>query len=118
MVNDDFDLSEARHPFDLAIASSLFRRLALNSIARAIASVVHALTPTGRFFATFPENPDPVNFDRIVHPGGTATYSDREPFHYSFAMLAAMAEAVGGRAERVDERTHPRGETVMLITRR
>ena len=27
IVNDDFDLSEAPHPFDVAIASSLFRRL-------------------------------------------------------------------------------------------
>ena len=118
MVNDDFDLSEARHPFDVAIASSLFRRLALNSIARAIANVIRSLTPDGRFYATWPENPDPIGFDRMVHPDGSTTYSDREPFHYSFAMLAAMVEAVGGRAERLDDRSHPRGETIMLITRR
>ena len=54
----------------------------------------------------------------MVHPDGSTTYSDREPFHYSFAMLAAMVEAVGGRAERLEDRSHPRGETIMLITRR
>jgi ABC-type polysaccharide/polyol phosphate transport system ATPase subunit len=118
IVNDEFDLSEARHPFDVAIASSLLRRLSLNSIARMMASVIRALAPDGRFYVTWAENPDPLAFDRIVKPDGTATYSDREPFHYSFAMLAAMVEAIGGRAERLDDRTHPRGEAVMVITRR
>jgi ABC-type polysaccharide/polyol phosphate transport system ATPase subunit/SAM-dependent methyltransferase len=118
IVNDDFDLSEARHPFDFAIASSLFRRLGLNSIARAIASVIRSLAPDGRFYATWPENPDPRGFEQMVHADGTTTYSDREPFHYSFAMLAAVVAAVGGRAERLDDRSHPRGESIMVITRR
>ena len=118
IVNDDFDLSDARHPFDVAIASSLFRRLSLNSIARALVSVIRALGPDGRFYATWPESPDPVGLDPIVQADGSTTYCDHEPFHYSFAVLAAMVEAVGGRAECLDERTHPRGETIMLITRR
>jgi len=118
IVNDDFDLSDAAHPFDLAIASALFRRLALNSIARAMASVIRALAPDGRFYATWPENPDPADFGPMVRADGSTTYSDHEPFHYSFAMLAAIVEAVGGVAERLDERSHPRGETIMLITRR
>jgi ABC-type polysaccharide/polyol phosphate transport system ATPase subunit len=118
IVNDDFDLSEARHPFDLAITSSLFRRLGLNSIARAIASVIRSLAPNGRFYATWPEHPGPDGFEPMVHADGTTTYSDREPFHYSFAMLAAVVEAVGGRAERLDDRSHPRGESIMVITRR
>jgi SAM-dependent methyltransferase len=117
IVNDDFDLSEAVHPFDLAIASSLFRRLSLNSIARAIASVIRTLAPGGRFYATWPENPNPGSFAPVVHSDGSMTYSDREPFHYSFAMLSAIVEAVGGVAVRLEEQTHPRGETIMLITR-
>jgi ABC-type polysaccharide/polyol phosphate transport system ATPase subunit/SAM-dependent methyltransferase len=122
IVNDDFDFSEAPHAFDLAIASSLFRRLPLNSVARAIAGVVRTLAPGGRFFATWPDTADAVagsaaSFEPIVRPDGMTTYSDREPFHYSFAMLAALVEVVGGRAERVDDTTHPRGEAVMVITR-
>ena len=54
----------------------------------------------------------------MVRPDGSTTYSDRDPFHYSFAMLSALAEAVGGRAERLDDGSHPRGEAVMVITRR
>ena len=118
IVNDDFDLSDALYPFDFAMASALFRRLDLNSIARVMASVLKTMTPDGRFYATWLENPDPRQFGRIVHADGSTTYSDREPFHYSFAMLAAMVEAIGGRAERLEDASHPRGETIMLITRR
>jgi ABC-type polysaccharide/polyol phosphate transport system ATPase subunit len=116
IVNDDYDFSQAPHAFDLAIASSLFRRLPLNSIARCIAAVVAKLAPNGAFYATWPDNPDPTRFEPIVQPNGSTTYSDRDPFHYSFAVLAAIVEAVGGRAERLDDRSHPRGEAVMRIT--
>jgi len=115
IVNDDFDLSDSPNPFDLAIASSLFRRLTLNSVARAIAAVVRKLAPGGRFYATWPDSPAQASFDAIVRPDGTTTYSDREPFHYSFEMLAALAEVVGARAERLDDPSHPRGESVMAI---
>ena len=118
IVNDDFDLSQAMHPFDLAIAGSLFRRLPLNSIARCMASVVRALTPDGRFYVTWADNPSPRDFDPVTQPDGTRTYSDREPFHYSFELLAGIAETVGGRAERLDDTSHPRGEQVMVIRRK
>ena len=118
IVNDDFDFSDAPHPFDIAIASSLFRRLTLNGIARCIASVVKKLTPDGRFYATWIDNPDPLQFGAVLHEDGTKSYSDRDPFHYSFAMLSGLVDAVGGRAERLDDCTHPRGEAVMVITRR
>jgi ABC-type polysaccharide/polyol phosphate transport system ATPase subunit len=117
IVNDNFDLSEAQHPFDLAIAGSLFRRLPLNSIARCIAGVIRQLAPGGRFFATWADNPDPRNFDPIARPDGSKTFSDREPFHYSFDLLAGIVEAVGGRAERLADDSHPRGESIMVITR-
>ena len=118
IVNDDFDLSDAPHPFDLAIASSLFRRLTLNGIARCMAGVVKKLAPDGRFYATWLDNPDPLQFGRWSTADGATSYSDRDPFHYSFAVLSALVEAVGGRAERLDDHTHPRGEAVMVITRR
>jgi ABC-type polysaccharide/polyol phosphate transport system ATPase subunit len=117
IVNDDFDFSDAIHPFDLAIASSLFRRLPLNSVARGMAAVVKALAPGGRFFATFAEAPAEAAFDPVVQAGGVTTYAEREPYQYSYAMLAALAEVVGARAARVDDATHPRGESIMVVTR-
>jgi len=117
IVNDDFDLSGSPHVFDFAIASSLFRRLTLNSIARCLAGVVKKLAHGGRFYVTWPDNPDPSSFEPRVQPDGTSTFSDREPFHYSFEVLAALAAALGARAERVGDAAHPRGEAVMVITR-
>ena len=44
--------------------------------------------------------------------------SDREPYHYSFEMLARLAELAGGSVERVDDRSHPRGESILAIHKR
>jgi len=117
LSNDTFDLSGSPFQYDVAISSGLFRQLPLNHVARVIAAVVRKLKPGGRFFATWMPNPDPADFAPIVHADGTTTYSDRGPYHYPFAMLASMAAVVGAHAEPFDDRSHPRGESVMVITR-
>lgn len=116
VVNDDFDLSEVPHAFDLAIANSLVRRLPLNSIARCFASVLRKLASGGRFFVTWPE-PGSDPFEPRVQPDGTSTASDREPYHYPFELLAEIARVAGGRAERLPGAAHPRGESLMVMTR-
>lgn len=115
--NNDFDLSEIPHAFDFAIASAFVRRLTLNQVARLFAGVLRTLAPGGRFFVTWPDNPDPSRFDPIRQPDGTTTYSDREPFHYSFETLAALARTLGAQAERLEEGGHPHGEGVMVLRR-
>ncbi|CAN5634270.1 hypothetical protein BH23ACI1_BH23ACI1_25010 [soil metagenome] len=115
VINDDFDLSEVPHRFALAIASGQARHLPLNRIARMIAAVVRHLAPGGRFILTWPDNPDPVSFDPVRQPDGTLTYPDREPYHYSFDMLARVCEALGAAAERLDDASHPRREAVMVM---
>jgi len=117
IVNEWFDLSESPHQFDLAIANGFWTRLPLNSIGRCVASVLKKLAPGGRFYATWVENPDPLNFEPIVHREGATTYPDMEPFHYPFEVLAGLCRALGATVERVEDRTHPRGESVMLMTR-
>jgi SAM-dependent methyltransferase len=117
LSNEDFDLSGAPHPFDVAISSSLFRQLPLNHVARVVASVVRKLKPGGRYFATYAPNPDASNFEPIARGDGTTTYSDREPYHYSFEMLASLASVIGARAEPLDDPSHPRGESLIVITR-
>jgi SAM-dependent methyltransferase len=116
IVNDTSDLTEAVHQFDLAIASSFVRRFPLNIVARAVASVVRKLTPGGRFFLVWPDNPDARNFEPIERGDLPTTYSDRAPYHYSYDTLAAIVETLGARAERLPDTSHPRGESVMLIT--
>ena len=116
LVNDDFDLSSAPHAFDLAVASSLLRRLPLNSVARCFASVVRKLTPGGTFYVAFAE-PGADPFMPRVQADGTTTQGDRAPYHYDFGVLARLAEIAGGRAERVADSTHPRGDALLAITR-
>jgi ABC-type polysaccharide/polyol phosphate transport system ATPase subunit/SAM-dependent methyltransferase len=116
IVNDWFDLSESPHNFRFAIANGFWSRLPLNAIARCVASVLRKLEPGGRFYATWFDNPDPSNFDPIVHTRGATTYADMEPYHYSFDVLAGVMRALGAEVTRLSDNTHPRGESVMLIT--
>ena len=106
VVNDEVDLTEVPHQFDFAIASAQVRRLSLNAVARTFASVIRKLAPGGRFYVSWPEA------DAASLP------PTREPYEYSFDMLARIAELTGGRAERVVGASHPRGESLMVIHRR
>jgi SAM-dependent methyltransferase len=116
LVNDDFDLSSAPNAFDLAIASSLLRRLPLNAVARCFASVIRKLAPGGTFFVAWAE-PGADPFAPRVQADGTTTLGDRPPYHYDFGVLARLVELAGGRAERLPDPSHPRGDSVMAITR-
>jgi ABC-type polysaccharide/polyol phosphate transport system ATPase subunit/SAM-dependent methyltransferase len=118
LVAETFELNEIPGAFDFALASSGFACWPFNDVARCIASVVRKLEPSGRFYATWFENPDPANFDPIVHPGGVTSHPDREPYHYPFRLIAAVCDAVGATVDRVDDLTHPRGESVLVISRR
>jgi ABC-type polysaccharide/polyol phosphate transport system ATPase subunit/SAM-dependent methyltransferase len=117
LINDTFGLEGAPHPFDFVVASSVFAYLPFNGVARCIASVVRKLKPSGRFYATWFENPDAADFEPIVHPNGVTTYPDREPYHYPFELILQACTAVSGVVERVPDATHPRGESVLVISR-
>ena len=84
---------------------------------RCIASVVRKLTPSGRFYATWFENPDAADFAPIVHPGGGITYPDRARYHYPFELVQQACTAVGATVDRVADSTNPRGESVLVIAR-
>jgi len=53
-----------------------------------------------------------------VQPDGTTTFPDSEPYHYPFALIANVCEAVGATAERLPSGGHPKGESLLVITRR
>ena len=86
------------HTFDLAIAGSLFRQLSFNGVARCFASVVRKLAPGGRFYVSWPEVAGDAALAPMHWPDGSVTWPDREPYHYSFEVLAAIAELTGGAA--------------------
>ncbi len=118
IINDSFDFSSCPYHFHFAIANSYFRRLPLNRVAQCIAAVMAKMNPGGRFYATWLDNPDPRSFRPIAHPSGLVSYPTAEPYHYSFAVLQHLCEALGYHAERLDDRSHPRGESVMVISAR
>jgi energy-coupling factor transporter ATP-binding protein EcfA2 len=120
LVNDAslFGLGGETDAFDVAIADSVFRFRPFNVVARCIASIVRRLEPSGRFYATWFENPDPANFEPIVQPGGITTFPDCEPYHYPFALIANVCEAVGATVKRVPSTGHPGGESLLVISRR
>ncbi|MEO8260263.1 MAG: ATP-binding cassette domain-containing protein [Acidobacteriota bacterium] len=117
LINDTFELDAAPHPFDFAVASSLFIDLPFNGVMRCIASVVRKLTPAGRFYATWFENPDAADFAPIARADQALTYPDRPPYHYPFELLRQACTAVGATVERVADSTNPRGEAVLVICR-
>ena len=85
--------------------AAVLRRLSLNSIARCFASVVRKLSPGGRFYVSLDRTSTEADAFSAMHwPDGSTTWPDREPFHYTFEMLAGIAELTGGRAERLARR--------------
>ena len=108
VINDTFSLSTVPCRFDFVIANSLFAYLPFNRIAMCIAGVLRPLAPSGRFYATWFENPDETNFQPIVRPGGGFTYPDRQPYHYPFELIVQACAAAGRRwsawASRVSAR--------------
>jgi energy-coupling factor transporter ATP-binding protein EcfA2 len=117
LISATFDLPEAVGLFDVALASSLFPYMPFNTVARCIVSVVRKLRLGGRFYATWFENPDVADLEPITHANDVTTYPDREPFHYSLSLIAAVCEAAGASVERLSDDSHPRGESVIVITR-
>jgi ABC-type polysaccharide/polyol phosphate transport system ATPase subunit len=116
--NDTFDLSGTPQAFDFAMAGALFAQVPFNSVARCIASVTHALGPSGRFFATWFENPNADDFDPIARGDGTETYPDREPYHYPYSFIENICDAVGATVERVAVAGPIADQQVLCFTRR
>jgi ABC-2 type transport system ATP-binding protein/lipopolysaccharide transport system ATP-binding protein len=116
VITDRFDLTGLPQ-VDFAIAQLVFTRMSLNAVAQCIATVVRKLTPGGRFFATYFENPDPTDTGPILHPGGVKTHPDADPYHTSFEVLSGICEGVGAHAERVTGWKDPRDQRMLVITR-
>lgn len=105
--------------FDMAIALSLFSHLSWNSIRRCLAEVATVMKPGAAFFATYFEVPVewPAAATWIQEPGGKTTYLDRDPFHYRPADLAACADGLPWRYERIGDWGHPRAQRMARFVR-
>lgn len=119
LCRDDFDFSAFGTSFDFAIAQSVFTHLPWNSILRCLRNVRDVLRPTGRFYATFFEDPDGSHQVTSIRqtPGGIVTYPDKDPYHYPFDVFAELARRTGLAVRYLGAWDHPRNQRMMVFTR-
>lgn len=116
-VTDKFELPWEEQ-FDFALAVSVFTHLYANQIAICLKRVQQRLAPKGKFYATFFQAPGPVHLDQICHqPGGFITHYNRDPFHYSFAEMEALAKFTGLSATLIGDWKHPRHQQMLCFSK-
>lgn len=103
---------------DVILVQSLFPSVTFNVVAKTIAALLRDIQPAGRVYATWFENPHPEDYGPIAHPHGLTTYPDRPPYHYPFTLIRHVCDSIGVDVARIDGPAHPRGESVLLFTRR
>ncbi len=117
LVTSVTDLSSVEGPFDVIFCTGLLEELAYESVARMFAASIPRLAADGRMFVAFFEAPGAVTLDPIEHPGPAYSTFDGPGRHYDFGTLARIADACGGRAERLGEWGDPHGQSMLVIVR-
>ena len=110
-ASDRFDLSAVDRPIQLAFSNSLFSHLNLNSILTCLLQLKTVLAPRGVYYSTFflidpaadwlqpqPRNKWGREFD---------SHADQDPYHYSLALIQAVAREAGFRVDVVRDFGHP-----------
>jgi ABC-2 type transport system ATP-binding protein len=115
-VADATDLSAIDGTFDVIVAIGLVECLDAAQVARMMAAALRRLSPAGRLFIAFLEASGPALFERIERPGGAHSTLEGPVRHFDYGVLARLAEAAGGRAERVGEWGDPQGQSMMVVT--
>jgi SAM-dependent methyltransferase len=116
---DTFDVTSLGRTFDFALAQSVFTHLPLNPIIRCLTMMDTYLAPSGRFYATFFENPDGKR-DLGPVPHGSdvrVSYFDRDPFHYDVASMEWACSGLNLVCEYIGEWGHPRGQRMLVFRR-
>lgn len=117
LVNDAFEVGRFGVTFDVAWAQSVFTHLTAPDIRRCLAEVARVVRPGGRFFATFFRAGDDPAAPVTHQPGGIVTHRDRDPYHYRFADLEALAAGLPWRAADLGAWSHPRAQQMARFDR-
>jgi len=91
--------------FDYAIASPLLSRVSLTTAVRVLVVALREMPPNARVYAAWMDRADAIDFEATP------------PFGYSFALVAGVAGALGLRASRIADTSHPAGESVLVLER-
>lgn len=99
MASGRFDLSPLDRRIDLAFSNSLFSHLNLNSILLCLLQVRRVLVDQGAYYSTAFLAPDATQWLQPIERDkwGTKFHSfpDRDPYHYAFETLSALAALAG-----------------------
>jgi len=114
-----FDVTQLGRTFDYALAQSVFTHLPLNPIIRCLVMMDRYLTPAGRFYATFFENPEGKrNLDPVPHGTDVRTsHFDRDPFHYDVETMRWACEGLNLVCEYIGDWGHARGQRMLCFRR-
>jgi len=117
LLNDAFEAGRFGATFDVGWAQSVFTHLTAPDIRRCLAEVARVVRPGGRFFATFFRAGEDVRLPVTHQPGGIVTHPDRDPYHYRFADLEALAADLPWRASDLGGWAHPRAQQMARFDR-
>jgi cyclopropane fatty-acyl-phospholipid synthase-like methyltransferase len=115
-VTDKFEIPWPEK-FNYALAVSVFTHLYANHICMCLKRVRNALSPDGKFFATFFLAPESIYLEPIEHkPGGIISYYNRDPFHYSLAEMQDFAREASLTVKLIGDWKHPRQQQMLCFT--
>ncbi len=117
-ANDRFD-ADFGVEFDMAIAQSVFTHISLNHIRLCLYRLAKSMSPGGRFFATFFEEPRSVPLDEIVNRPmqKQPRFSERNIYWYYRADLRWVAKSGPWDVRYVGSWGHPAGQRMIEFTR-
>lgn len=119
LIQDDaFRFSRFKTDFGWALAQSVFTHLPLNTIMRCLGEIERVLTPGGRFYATFFENPGPrLRLDSFRPSTNLVSFLDADPFFYDPDVFRWAVEGSRLNVELVGDWGHPRNQQMLLFTK-
>lgn len=118
IVDDNFDFSAFNTSFDYMIAFSLFTHLHMNLILKCLKNVYSKLNEQGKFYATFFIAENDIQDQPISEPPEKIKTSFiMDPFHYSFNEIQLMAAHTNLKARRVIDFNHPRGQSMVCLSK-
>lgn len=115
-VVKDFDLSRLPDDlrFEYALAQSVFTHLLPDQILGCLRAVVPRLERFGQFHATF------FSGGQAARPGKPHAFreGERDIVSYPFSVFEKLADGAGARVQLVGKVGHPRGQQMMMFTRK
>jgi cyclopropane fatty-acyl-phospholipid synthase-like methyltransferase len=119
LLNNAFEFDKFATKFDFMISISLFTHLPMNIILRCLKRVAENLTVEGKYYSTFFISDKTLALEPVVHePGNITTHYDRDPFHYAFEDISAMAKQCGLSATLLGEWNHPRAQQMVMFAKK